>query len=97
MSEDTTVRDEGRLALLEKRRQSMVGKQIDNARLQAGSPMYYYCHSCGVQTAVKPEGWYENPPPKNCPDCKPLVDEGLLVGDSYDDWLEARGEKAVPR
>jgi hypothetical protein len=89
---------DNRLAELEWRRKDNLGKQVDNARLPAGSNMYYYCHGCGVQTDVKPEGWWQDPPPKHCEDCKALVDEGLLDGSrSYDAWLREHDHRPVPR
>jgi hypothetical protein len=81
---------------LEQRRIDNIGKQVDNASLQAGAPMYYYCHACGAPAAVLPEGWWETPPPKYCELCKPLI-EADLITDNYDHWLRARGEKTVPR
>lgn len=50
-------------------RKAAAPKHVDNASLPAGSPMYYYCHSCGHQTAVLPEGWWRTPPPKFCEWC----------------------------
>jgi hypothetical protein len=83
------------MALLEKRRESMVGKQINNDRLPAGSPMYYYCHGCGVLVSVKPEGWYLDPPPKNCDDCKALIDDGLIDSqDTFHAWARVQREAA---
>ena len=80
---------------LEERRIANVGKQVDNARLPAGSNMYYYCRTCGAPTVTKPEGWWEDPPPpKQCDDC---VTENVEINDNYDDWLQARGERPVPR
>jgi hypothetical protein len=85
-----------RLENLEQRREVNIGKQVDNAKLEAGSPMYYYCRTCGTLVATLPEDWYKEQPPKNCSDCQPLIDEGL-IDDNYDAWLKARGEKPVPR
>jgi hypothetical protein len=50
-------------------RRASAPEPIDNASLPAGSPMYYYCKSCGHQTAVLPENWYLTPPPKFCDWC----------------------------
>lgn len=52
---------------------------IDNASLPAGAPMYYYCRGCGALTAIKPETWVDNPPPKYCAECRPLVEAGWLA------------------
>jgi hypothetical protein len=78
---------------VEQRRIDNIGQQVDNASLQAGSPMYYYCRACGGPTAVLPEGWWKESPPKYCDAC---IKEGVPE-DSYDDWLKARGEEPVPR
>ena len=79
-----------RMERLEERREANVGKQVDNGKLPAGSAMYYYCRGCGVQVAVLPEGWWENPPPKHCDDCKLLVEAGLLdSSDSFRTWVAA--------
>lgn len=89
--------DDPRLVALEERRVANIGKQVDNAALPAGSPMFYYCNGCGVETAVKEEGWYTNPPPWFCQDCRPLHEEGLIgSGRAYDEWLVEHGEKPVP-
>jgi hypothetical protein len=92
----STQKTEALLIQLEHRRTENIGKQVDNAALPAGSSMYYYCHGCGAQTAVKPEGWYEDPPPRHCNDCQELIDAGIEF-DTYDDWLKKNGHKPVPR
>lgn len=50
-------------------------EQIDNSRLPAGSPMYFYCKSCGHTAAVLPEN-YLTPPPALCKACKAIQDIG---------------------
>ena len=67
-----------RLTLLEERRTKNIDQQVNNSALPAGAPMYYYCHACGVQTAVKPEGWIDPPPPRYCDDCKTLINDGVI-------------------
>lgn len=52
-------------------------KQIDNASLYAGSPMYFYCKSCGHLADTKPES-YTTPPKKLCGECQALKDLGWL-------------------
>lgn len=75
------------------RREANVGKQVDNSSLHAGSPMYYYCLCCGAQTAVLPEGWYRERPPRYCDACLALpVDERT----SYNEWLQDRGHSKMP-
>jgi hypothetical protein len=78
---------------LEERRQANVGKQVDNASLPAGSNMYYYCKCCGVQTAVKPEGWFTDPPPRFC---KPCLERPEDERTSYDSWLRKHNHSPVP-
>ena len=79
---------------LEERRTANVGKQVDNATLPAGAPMYYYCYSCGAQTAVKPEDWVDDPPPRYCNECLTLPENART---NYDAWLQEHGHKQVPR
>lgn len=59
MSDETT---------LEERRAS-APEQIDNASLPAGSPMYYYCKSCGHLSDTKPENWFRGLPKRYCAWC----------------------------
>ena len=61
----------------EQRKKDNAGKQIDNSRLHAGSPMYFYCRHCGVQTEVCPEGYMWRPK-RVCDDCEKLVAQGLI-------------------
>jgi NAD-dependent SIR2 family protein deacetylase len=88
-----------RLTELERRREFNAGKQVDNSTLYAGSPMYYYCETCGAHVATKPEGWWQDPPPpKHCPECQELIEAGLLdSGETYDTWLREHNHKPVPR
>ena len=52
-------------------RKASAPEQVDNGSLPAGSPMYYYCKSCGHQTKVLPEDWWrdEDRPPQFCDWC----------------------------
>lgn len=52
-------------------------EKIDNSKLYAGSPMYYYCKHCGVQTEVLPES-HVSRPKTVCTPCEALVAHGLL-------------------
>ena len=61
----------------EKRQKENKGKQIDNASLYAGSPMYFYCQFCGVQTAVLGE-LYTCTPCTVCDPCEILHVHGLI-------------------
>lgn len=52
-------------------------EQIDNASLYAGSPMYFYCRSCGWLADTKPEE-YLTSPKKLCDACQRMKDLGWL-------------------
>jgi hypothetical protein len=52
-------------------------EQINNARLPAGSPMYFYCRYCGDSTAVLPEG-YTCKPRTVCVPCEGLEQLGEM-------------------
>lgn len=81
-----------RLDLLEARREHNAGTQVENDRLPAGSSMYYYCATCGAHVATKPEGWWQDPPPKHCATCKDDIQDGVIArDDNYDDWLKEHG------
>ena len=66
--------------LRERRKRANKEGKIDNSTLYAGSPMYYYCGVCGLQSDKLPEEWDPRvtTPKKICDDCKPLKDLGLL-------------------
>jgi hypothetical protein len=62
-----------------KRKKVNAGKEkIDNAKLHAGSPMYYYCRYCGDHTETLPES-HLSKPKTTCDSCKLLVNLGLLT------------------
>jgi hypothetical protein len=65
------------LGQFKKRKAANKGKQIDNSRLYAGSPMHYYCHFCGEPTETLPEG-HMKAPKTTCDPCKLLRDHGLI-------------------
>ena len=52
-------------------------EKIDNSGLHAGSPMYFYCRTCGIPTEVLPED-YLFPPMRDCSQCMGLQQEGWL-------------------
>jgi len=61
---------------LQKRRKRNEGREkIDNGSLRAGSPMYFYCITCG-EVIVVPEDYTSRP--KLCPECRALKDLGWL-------------------
>lgn len=51
--------------------------RINNGDLPAGSPMYFYCKSCGALADTKPED-YLMPPRPLCSECQGLKDLGWL-------------------
>lgn len=61
----------------EKRKAENAGKQIDNSRLYAGSPMHYYCRFCGCHTETLPESHWSRPSTV-CDPCQILHDHGLV-------------------
>lgn len=68
---------EQRLKALRERRANPPQK-IDNGSLPSGSPMYYYCISCGALADVKNEGWFLVPPKTLCAPCQELSILGWL-------------------
>lgn len=60
-----------------KRCETYHGKQIDNSKLYAGSPMYYYCKYCGAQTMVVPESYW-GVISRICEPCDLLHKHGLI-------------------
>lgn len=65
------------LAGLRERRANRPEK-IDDAKLPAGSPMHFYCISCGWLAEQKPENWYRHLPRKLCPECEAMKELGWL-------------------
>lgn len=53
------------------------GKQVDNSRLPAGSPMHYYCRFCGEPTETLPEGHIVKPS-TCCDPCQLLHNHGVI-------------------
>lgn len=71
-------REKAFAALEERKLKAEKEGQIDNASLHAGSPMYYYCRFCGLQSDELPEGWYVELPKKVCADCQIMEAKGYL-------------------
>ena len=64
------------LAALRKRRKENSKKaKIDNSSLMAGSPMYFYCESCGGLADTLPET-YTCIPKSLCDECQALKNLG---------------------
>lgn len=64
------------LQALEERRANQP-EQINNASLPAGSPMYYYCISCGHHADTLPEA-HASTPQTLCDECQALQNLGWL-------------------
>lgn len=58
-----------------RKRKAHPPKQIDNASLYAGSPMYYYCIMCGWTSDVLPES-FVGTPKHLCSECQKIKDMG---------------------
>jgi len=52
--------------------------QVNNSDLYAGSPMYYYCQHCGLESDRLPEDWFVGKPRRICSECKGMKDEGWI-------------------
>jgi hypothetical protein len=52
-------------------------EKIDNGSLYAGSPMYYYCHTCGHLSDCLPETHW-GAPSHICSECQALKNLGWL-------------------
>jgi hypothetical protein len=52
-------------------------KQVDNASLPAGAPMYFYCRFCGQHTETLPEGYFGKAK-TICDPCNLLYLHGLI-------------------
>lgn len=63
-----------------KKRKAAPKERIDNSRLRAGAPMYYYCHGCGDLADQLPETHTEQPR-RFCEACKPLRKAGLITAE----------------
>lgn len=58
------------------------GKQKNNSALMAGSPMYFYCKYCGIETDVLPET-YTGKPIICCKECDKLIESGVKLQVCY--------------
>lgn len=61
-----------------KRRQASQPVHIDNSSLYAGSPMHFYCRSCGWPTDTLPEDYFLTRPRQLCGECQAMKDMGWL-------------------
>lgn len=60
-----------------KERRKTAPEKINNASLPAGSPMTFYCRTCGHISDMLPE-CYVNPPRRLCQECQAMKDAGWL-------------------
>lgn len=51
--------------------------KIDNSKLYAGSPMYFYCNHCGGLADTVPED-YIFKPRHVCSQCEAMIEHGYL-------------------
>ena len=72
----TTQGKETALKALAERRASKPDR-IDNSSLPAGSPMFFYCVTCGHLSDTKPES-YTSVPKSLCAECQALKQAGWL-------------------
>ncbi len=68
-------KDQALKALAERREANKTITRIDNSKLYAGEPMYFYCIGCGAQIMV-PEGYITKP--DCCPECTAMRKLGWL-------------------
>lgn len=61
-------------ALKARRKANLNVTRIDNSKLRAGEPMYYYCRLCGAEMKLPEE--HVEPAPKRCEPCKELLAQG---------------------
>lgn len=62
-------------ALAARRKANKSRKRVDNSSLHAGSPMYFYCVTCGEEIVV-PENYTTKP--DLCTECQALKSAGWL-------------------
>jgi len=77
-------------------RESKEHPPIDNSRLYAGSPMYYYCVECGAFITSLPE-CHSGPAPHTCTSCRKLEDNELLEEAKKAAQKAEKAEKATSK
>jgi hypothetical protein len=55
-------------------------QRVDNGELVAGSPLYFYCKSCGWLSDVMPENYFVGQPRRLCSECQGMKEMGWLEG-----------------
>lgn len=81
---------------VERVKESKINPPIDNSRLYAGSPMYYYCVECGAFITSLPE-CHSGPAPHTCSSCKKLEDNELLEEAKKAAEAAEKAEKAAAK
>ncbi len=74
MSADT---EQALNTLEERKTRNSTIERVRNSDLQAGSPMYYYCRSCG-QEMTRPETHF-GAAPTHCSFCTNLISSGIIT------------------
>lgn len=75
MNEADAGKGEALAALEARRAANKLLVRIDNTKLYAGDPMYFYCPGCGAEIVV-PEDYLDKP--DHCPECTLLKKKGWL-------------------
>ena len=78
MTERKLATEQGKeyaLGKLQERRDNKPDK-VQNDRLPAGAPMFYYCVSCGAEMTLPESHWRS--PPRLCSECVALKECGWL-------------------
>lgn len=71
------TREEAFAELEERKKKAQGTVRVRNEDLYAGSPMYFYCKYCGLESDVLPESYTERPR-KVCNPCQSMKNEGWL-------------------
>jgi hypothetical protein len=77
----SSSREEAIGALAVRRKQAREKGRVDNSKLHAGQPMYYYCGLCDLIASVMHEEWdprFERPR-EYCKSCEAEMKGGLLT------------------
>lgn len=65
-------------ALIHRKREATSAGRVENSRLPAGSPMYYYCKLCGLLADRLPESHFDAPR-RYCMACQEMIDRGFSL------------------
>lgn len=72
-------------------------EKVDNSKLYAGSPMYYYCKGCNITTEILPET-HTCVPKTWCDPCVVIRDSGILqsLQQIANDFLAKNNQNPTP-